>query len=178
MLEIRNDELMLRPGMFVKAAILSEKRDQTIVIPKETIISRQNGDEEWRFGEVLLIAPDVDRDLFERDLLPALEVSPSRITLYKSEDDFPLDVSRQVNQYNVLGAASVERIAYRAIETIDVTKASTVFRGHSYYRKEPSVLADIHYLINGRKGADQRPFLQALEVNGGRYWSLQPMPAD
>lgn len=43
MLEIRNDDLMLRPGMFVKAAILSEKRDKTIVIPKETIISRQNG---------------------------------------------------------------------------------------------------------------------------------------
>lgn len=42
MLEIRNDDLLLRPGMFVKAAILSEKRDKTIVIPKETIISRQN----------------------------------------------------------------------------------------------------------------------------------------
>lgn len=43
MLEIKNDDLLLRPGMFVKAAILSEKRNKTIVIPKETIISRQNG---------------------------------------------------------------------------------------------------------------------------------------
>lgn len=43
MLEIKNDELMLRPGMFVKAAILAEQRDNTLVIPKETIISRQNG---------------------------------------------------------------------------------------------------------------------------------------
>lgn len=43
MLQIKNDDLLLRPGMFVKAAILSEKRDKTIVIPKETIISRQNG---------------------------------------------------------------------------------------------------------------------------------------
>lgn len=42
-LEINNDRLLLRPGMFIKAAILSEKRDNTIVIPKETIISRQNG---------------------------------------------------------------------------------------------------------------------------------------
>lgn len=42
-LEIQNENLMLRPGMFVKAAILSEKREKTIVIPKETIISRQNG---------------------------------------------------------------------------------------------------------------------------------------
>ncbi len=42
-LEINNDRLSLRPGMFIKAAILSEKRDNTIVIPKETVISRQNG---------------------------------------------------------------------------------------------------------------------------------------
>ncbi|XOV94957.1 MAG: efflux RND transporter periplasmic adaptor subunit [Bacteroidota bacterium] len=42
-LEINNANRQLRPGMFIKAAILSEKRDSTIVIPKETIISRQDG---------------------------------------------------------------------------------------------------------------------------------------
>jgi RND family efflux transporter MFP subunit len=42
-LQIDNNKSLLRPGMFIKAAILSEKRDSTIVIPKETIISRQDG---------------------------------------------------------------------------------------------------------------------------------------
>lgn len=42
-LEIKNDKRLLRPGMFIKAFILSEKRDGTIVIPKETVISRQDG---------------------------------------------------------------------------------------------------------------------------------------
>ena len=42
-IEIRNDDLLLRPGMFVKAAILAERKENTIVIQKETIISRQNG---------------------------------------------------------------------------------------------------------------------------------------
>lgn len=42
-LEINNEKRLLRPGMFIKAAILSEKRDSTIVIPKQTIISRQDG---------------------------------------------------------------------------------------------------------------------------------------
>ena len=42
-LQIDNNRSLLRPGMFIKAAILSEKRDSTIVIPKETIISRQDG---------------------------------------------------------------------------------------------------------------------------------------
>ncbi|MEO0553883.1 MAG: efflux RND transporter periplasmic adaptor subunit [Bacteroidota bacterium] len=42
-LEIDNGKSLLRPGMFIKAAILSEQRDSTIVIPKETVISRQDG---------------------------------------------------------------------------------------------------------------------------------------
>ncbi len=42
-LEIENPDLLLRPGMFVKAAILAEQKDNTIVIPKETIISNQDG---------------------------------------------------------------------------------------------------------------------------------------
>jgi RND family efflux transporter MFP subunit len=42
-LQIDNDKRVLRPGMFIKAFILSEKRDSTIVIPKETVISRQDG---------------------------------------------------------------------------------------------------------------------------------------
>jgi len=42
-LQIANDKRLLRPGMFIKAFILSEKREGTIVIPKETVISRQDG---------------------------------------------------------------------------------------------------------------------------------------
>lgn len=42
-LQIDNRKGLLRPGMFIKAFILSEKRDGTIVIPKETVISRQDG---------------------------------------------------------------------------------------------------------------------------------------
>jgi membrane fusion protein (multidrug efflux system) len=42
-LQIDNGKRLLRPGMFIKAFILSEKRDGTIVIPKETVISRQDG---------------------------------------------------------------------------------------------------------------------------------------
>lgn len=42
-LQIDNGKKLLRPGMFIKAFILSEKREGTIVIPKETVISRQDG---------------------------------------------------------------------------------------------------------------------------------------
>jgi RND family efflux transporter MFP subunit len=40
---INNPELLLRPGMFVKADIVTDKKDSVIVIPKNVILSRQRG---------------------------------------------------------------------------------------------------------------------------------------
>ena len=42
-LQINNPELKLRPGMFVKADIVTAKKDSTIVIPKDLIISGNRG---------------------------------------------------------------------------------------------------------------------------------------
>ncbi|MEL7001920.1 MAG: efflux RND transporter periplasmic adaptor subunit [Bacteroidota bacterium] len=42
MLEIENKEGKLRPGMFVRANLIVQKRDSTIVIPKEIIATRGN----------------------------------------------------------------------------------------------------------------------------------------
>ncbi len=43
MIEIGNPDLMLRPGMFVKAEIVVARSDSTIVIPKDVIQVRQRG---------------------------------------------------------------------------------------------------------------------------------------
>jgi membrane fusion protein, multidrug efflux system len=40
---IDNPELLLRPGMFVKADIVTSRKDTVIVIPKSVILSRQRG---------------------------------------------------------------------------------------------------------------------------------------
>ncbi|MDT8401781.1 MAG: efflux RND transporter periplasmic adaptor subunit [Bacteroidales bacterium] len=42
-IEINNPELKLRPGMFVKADIITSRADSVIVIPKDIILSRQRG---------------------------------------------------------------------------------------------------------------------------------------
>lgn len=40
---IENPQLLLRPGMFVKADIVTDHKDSVIVIPKSVILSRQKG---------------------------------------------------------------------------------------------------------------------------------------
>ncbi len=42
-IEINNPYLKLRPGMFVKADIITDQADSVIVIPKDIILSRQRG---------------------------------------------------------------------------------------------------------------------------------------
>jgi membrane fusion protein, multidrug efflux system len=42
-IQILNPELLLRPGMFVKADIVTSHKDSVIVIPKSIILSRQKG---------------------------------------------------------------------------------------------------------------------------------------
>ena len=42
-IQINNSKYLLRPGMFVKADIVTNHRDSAIVIPKSIILSRQRG---------------------------------------------------------------------------------------------------------------------------------------
>jgi RND family efflux transporter MFP subunit len=42
-IHIENSDYLLRPGMFVKADIITERKDSVIVIPKSIILSRQRG---------------------------------------------------------------------------------------------------------------------------------------
>jgi RND family efflux transporter MFP subunit len=42
-ISIANPDLLLRPGMFVKADIVTNHRDSALVIPKNIILSRQRG---------------------------------------------------------------------------------------------------------------------------------------
>ncbi len=42
-LVILNDDLKLRPGSYIKAEIITQRKDSTIVIPKNIIVSRQRG---------------------------------------------------------------------------------------------------------------------------------------
>ena len=126
----------------------------------------------WKFGEILLIAPDLDRDIFERDVAPVIVQSPSRVTLYVSSVDVPLRISKSVNLYPRVGDASEEPFIFHGIDTIDASNVADVTIGHSYYRESPEVLKDMYYLLVQRRGADDRPTLEAVDTAKGRYWKI------
>lgn len=133
---------------------------------------------DWKFGEIILMAPDLDRQIFERDIAPLITESPSRISLYVSAVDVPLWASKTVNLYPRLGDASENPVVIEGIQTIDASEVVTLASGHTYHRENPRVIADLYYLINQRMDPRQRPTLRAIDAINGQYWQITKPPKE
>jgi esterase/lipase superfamily enzyme len=126
-----------------------------------------------RLKEIILTAPDIDAEVFRRDIAPALVQAGRPITLYASSKDLALVASKKVHGYPRAGDAGRGLIVVPGIETIDATTVDTSFLAHSYFAETRSVLSDMFYLIRDGQRADRRFGLQEMGAQGGRYWEFK-----
>lgn len=127
-----------------------------------------------RLREIILTAPDIDADLFRRDIVPALATARNPLTLYASSDDAALAMSQRIHGYPRAGDSGDGLVVMAGVETIDASGVDTSFIGHSYFAEGRSALADLFYLIRNNARADQRFGLQAVDGPDGRYWAFKP----
>ncbi len=125
------------------------------------------------FRAVVLTAPDIDAELFRRDMASGLVASGARITLYASADDRALKLSNRIHGSPRAGYVDGVPLVVPGIETVDVTGIDTTFLGHSYYNDSRSVLSDIYYLLSEELSAEDRFSLEAVETENGRYWRFR-----
>ncbi len=125
-----------------------------------------------RFHEVVLTAPDVDADVFRRDIAPAIVGTADRVTLYASSNDEALIASRKVHGYRRAGESGEKVVVVPGVDTVDVSEVDTSFIGHSYYGSSRTVLADLFELMQGSKPADQRKGLQSMRLGVLKYWKF------
>jgi hypothetical protein len=91
-----------------------------------------------KFRDLILVAADIDRELFVESL-PLLRAHTENITLLVSARDRALDVSKVVNRAPRLGQAT--DLAAQGVAVIDVTDiADTHFSGHIYHLRNPAVV--------------------------------------
>jgi esterase/lipase superfamily enzyme len=129
------------------------------------------------FREVILIAPDIDSDLFKRDIAPALAASSNRITLYSSSKDLSLKTSTKYQDYPRAGDSGANLLLYDGIETIDATNVNTGLIGHHHVADNSSVLADIYHLIRDGKKPTERSGLKTVNTPDGQYWRFKILKA-
>ena len=125
------------------------------------------------FNEIILAAPDVDADVFRRDLAPALIASSEHVTLYASSNDQALIASKKVHGSARAGDSGNGLVVIPGVETIDVSKLDTSFLGHSYYGSSNPILTDIRQLIINSRPAAQRNWLQPKFHGGLTYWVFE-----
>ncbi len=126
-----------------------------------------------RFKEIILTAPDVDADVFKRELAPKLVAGCDKITLYVSDGDKALLASKKVHGYPRLGDAAAGIAVVPGVETVDASGLDTSFLEHSYFAESGSVLKDIRRLVLEGLRAAQRGLTEKGSSASERYWKFE-----
>ncbi len=125
-------------------------------------------------NELVLIAPDIDTDIFRQEL-DQLKSVVRRITVYMSDNDKALKLSQEVHGYPRLGQAGENLMIFKEVESIDISAISTRrFSGHIYHLFNPEVINDLTELLKTGNSAASRSRLEATQKDGLSYWLLQP----
>lgn len=123
--------------------------------------------------ELVLMAPDVDADIF-REAIPEIRSVVRRMTLYSSSQDKALLISKTVHGYQRAGDTKPAIVVVSGVDTIDASAADTGMTGHSYYADSRSVLFDLYTLFRHGDAPEARFGLLPMEQWGQRYWMIQP----
>lgn len=134
---------------------------------------QENPDIRNRFREIILAAPDIDAEIFKRDIAPYIVTATPTVTLYASSNDKALIASKQVHGYARAGDSGGGLVIVTGVDTIDSTNAETDFVGHTYYASSKSIIADMFNLIHRQLRPDKRPGLKGIDEQSGRYWEFQ-----
>jgi len=128
----------------------------------------------WHVIEnLVLMAPDIDLAIFQRDIVPGLIAAGIPTTVYASAADWALITSTTVNGYPRAGDSSLGVFTFEGIDTIDATLARASFWGHSYYRRSFPVISDLRGLIVKHQPISTRPGLIRVEHDDSVYWELE-----
>jgi esterase/lipase superfamily enzyme len=125
------------------------------------------------FREIVMIAPDIDADVFSLDIAPRLARTGIHVTVYASSNDRALMASKAFHGYARAGDAGERLLVLEGVETIDASDVSAGLLGHSYFAEDRRVMEDIFSLLQTGQRADNRFGLEAVDAPAGRYWTFR-----
>lgn len=122
-------------------------------------------------NQVVLTAPDIDAGVFQQ-YLPEILPLADNITVYVSDNDRPLALSREVHGYPRLGESGDHLDALEGIQIVDVSDVKArSFTGHLYHLYHEQVGDDLRQLFNQGGDAGQRT---GLTREAPSRWRLAP----
>ena len=125
------------------------------------------------FREIIMIAPDIDADVFREDMAPRLVRTGIRLTVYASSKDRALMASKAFHGYKRAGDAGDGLLVVEGVETVDASDASGGLLGHSYFAEDRRIMEDIFAVLQTGQRAENRFGLEAVDTEYGRYWTFR-----
>jgi esterase/lipase superfamily enzyme len=126
-------------------------------------------------SNVIMAAPDIDVDLFERSLAPAVLGAAQSVTMYVSSRDKALEASAKFNGHLRAGDTRSGPLVILPMETIDASLVDTDFLGHSYFNTSANILDDLTTIVDMETPAASRPrLLREVNAQEQGYWRMEP----
>lgn len=122
------------------------------------------------FDQVVLAAPDIGAEtmgLLAGEVLPVTK----RITLYASDSDDALILSKFVHGGLRAGGKGKYLLIARGIDTVDASAARTDFMGHAYFDNSVDIITDIQRMFATAAPPEARRLIPAL-LGNLRYWII------
>ncbi|SHN43622.1 Esterase/lipase superfamily enzyme [Duganella sacchari] len=135
---------------------------RTIVASLENASAAQH----MQFGQIILAAADVDRDLFAQ-LGPNYLKVAQRTTVYLSPYDYAVHASGLVHAYPRVGCGDVPQVMIKGIDNV-VSFIPDDIPAHAYFAEALPLLVDIKNLI--RRNTPERP-APLWNYNNG-FWTI------
>jgi esterase/lipase superfamily enzyme len=126
------------------------------------------------FDQVLFTAPDLDAGLFA-EMAKTIRTTAQRLTLYASNKDWALAVSRKLHGDAARAGQGGEKIIHADLfDSVDMTSIGDDMLAHSYYANNPSALTDILSLFWRDAPPEDRCGMVAAAGEFGSYWQYSP----
>ncbi len=121
-------------------------------------------------SQLVLAAPDLDKDVFKNRILPAFRKIGTRRTLYASDKDMALALSRKLRDgLTRLGQAGNDIFVADGMDTVDASNVLSEGLHHSYIFETEQLLKDLYEMITDGLEPSKRD-LQAASRDGINYW--------
>ncbi len=125
------------------------------------------------FKNIILAAPDIDKDVFRESLLPVITKTTDKITLYASSDDKALKASSSFHLGERIGEGGNDVFVYEGLDTIDASGIDTSLLGHSYFAQKEILVADMKEVITKSLPPTERKSLIEKLKEKLAYWKFK-----
>jgi len=125
------------------------------------------------FKNIILAAPDIDKDVFEVNLFPYIRKTTDQITLYASSDDAALKLSKSLHGGKRIGQGGDAIFVYKGLVSIDATGIDTSLLGHSYFAEKEVLVGDLKEVIVKSLPPAKRDSLIEKVKEKLKYWKFK-----